>query len=1105
MAEEKTSLGMTDEALWYKDAIVYQLHVKAFFDSDNSGVGDIVGLTSKLDYLQDLGVTALWLLPFYPSPLRDDGYDIADYTSVHPEYGTMREFRRFVREAHRRNLKVITELVINHTSDAHPWFQRARRSAPGSTFRNYYVWSDTDDKYRGTRIIFTDTEKSNWTWDPVAQAYYWHRFFSHQPDLNFDNPRVLDEIVRVMRFWLDIGVDGLRLDAVPYLCEREGTNNENLPETHEVIRRIRRQLDATHHNRMLLAEANQWPEDVLPYFGNGDECHMAFHFPLMPRIYMAIAQEDRHPITDIMRQTPEIPDNCQWAIFLRNHDELTLEMVTDRERDYLWKYYAADRRMRINLGIRRRLAPLVENSRPKIELLSSLLMSMPGTPVMYYGDEIGMGDNIYLGDRNAVRTPMQWTPDRNGGFSRADPARLYLPAIMDPVYGYEAVNVEAQTRNSNSLLNWTKRLIGVRKAHRAFSRGTIRFLHPGNRKVLVYVREYEDDVILCVANLSRASQPVELRMPEFMGRVPVELLGRSVFPPVGELPYFISLPGYGFYWFLLTTETEAPHWHEPFTPALPEFLTLVIPQGWKSLETGNARRVLEQTILPEYLAGQRWFFVANQTNRIASVDLAHVAELPDSDTGWLICTWRVQLTDGSEHLFFLPLAITWERGGEDALAPHVAYALARVRKVAQVGGLYDALYDEAFCRTLISLMRRAEPIETGDGEQLRFHATSAITEMPESSEAESVERLGQEQINTSMRIGRNKILKAFRPLRRGLHPEVEVARFLTETARFQNAPKLYGSMEIVGEDGTPVVLAMLQESVQNQGDGRTYAVEYLSRFLDDVALRTEADEPMAEPHAAFGQFMRKLGVRTADMHHAFGHPASDPDFELEPVTRSDVDRLVHRAHDQANAARQALERARQAEIDEPLRREIERVLETWENTTRSIDALNPGEYDGMKSRYHGNFNLEQVLVAQDDFYFIDFEGEPSLYPDERRIKSVPLRDVASMLRSFHVAAWTAAFKWADAHPDRLEPALGYVMDWRREVVSQFLAGYKETIRGCRSCPSEPLKMMQLIGLFRLEKALGEVVEESAKPSRNLRPPVHAVSRITLAVSTGSPW
>ena len=591
------------DPLWYKDAVIYQLHLKSFFDANNDGVGDFAGLIGKLDYIADLGVTAIWLLPFYPSPRRDDGYDIADYRGVHPEYGTLADVRRLVHAAHERGLRVITELVINHTSDQHLWFQRARAARPGSWARDFYVWSDNDQRYAGTRIIFLDTEKSNWTWDAEAGAYYWHRFYAHQPDLNFDNPRVMREVLSIMRFWLDLGIDGLRLDAVPYLVEREGTNNENLPETHAILRRIRAEMDAHAPGRMLLAEANQWPEDAQQYFGAGDECHMAFHFPLMPRMYMAIAREDRFPITDIMRQTPEIPGPCQWAIFLRNHDELTLEMVTDNERDYLWETYAADRRARLNLGIRRRLAPLLQRDRRRIELMNGLLLSMPGTPVIYYGDEIGMGDNIHLGDRDGVRTPMQWSIDRNGGFSRADPAALVLPPIMDPVYGFQALNVEAQAADPHSLLNWMRRMLSVRKRFSAFGRGTLRFLYPGNRKVLAYLRELPeggaDETVLCVCNLSRAAQAVELDLSAFAGRVPVDMVGGSVFPPIGQLTYLLTLPPYGFFWFMLAAEAQMPAWHTPSPEPLPDFVTIVTRDGVQEI-VQHGRGVLEGEALPAY-------------------------------------------------------------------------------------------------------------------------------------------------------------------------------------------------------------------------------------------------------------------------------------------------------------------------------------------------------------------------------------------------------------------------------------------------------------------------------------------------------------------------
>jgi len=650
---------LASDPVWYKDAIIYEVHVKSFFDSNGDGVGDFPGLIDKLDYLQDLGVTCLWLLPFYPSPLRDDGYDIADYRGVHPSYGTRRDFRNVVREAHRRGIRVVIELVINHTSDQHPWFQAARRAPAGSSKRNFYVWSDNEQTYSGARIIFKDYEKSNWTWDPVAKAYYWHRFFSHQPDLNFDNPTVRRAIMKVMRFWLDMGVDGLRLDAIPYLIERDGTNCENLPETHAILKEMRRELDARYKDRMFLAEANQWPADVRPYFGDGDECHMAFHFPLMPRIFMALRQEDRHPITDILKQTPEIPESCQWAIFLRNHDELTLEMVTDQERDYMYHEYAGDPLMRLNLGIRRRLAPLLNNSRRRLELLYSLLFSFPGTPVIYYGDEIGMGDNFYLGDRNGVRTPMQWSSDRNAGFSRADFARLFCPPIMDSVYSYLSVNIEAQQRDPSSLLNWMKRIISVSKHYKMFGRGTLEFLSPQNRKVLAYIRRYKDETLLAVANLSRFVQPVELNLSEFKGRAPVELLGRVEFPHIGDLPYFLTLGPHSFYWFQLQAARPridiAPAAAQPGSDAAAEpVAVLALKDDWSALTQGPRRAQLEAEALPAFLARQRWF--GGKGEKIRSVKIGESISLSTSTPAML---WIADVVgqSGAKTQYVLP--VTW--------------------------------------------------------------------------------------------------------------------------------------------------------------------------------------------------------------------------------------------------------------------------------------------------------------------------------------------------------------------------------------------------------------------------------------------------------------
>ena len=540
----------TDQALWYKDAIIYQLHVRTFYDSNNDGIGDFPGLMQKLDYLQELGINVIWLLPFFPSPLRDDGYDIANYRAIHPNYGTLEDFKAFLAAAHARGIRVIIEMVLNHTSDQHPWFQESRSSRDNPK-RNWYVWSDADDRYKGVRIIFLDTELSNWAWDPVSKSYYWHRFFSHQPDLNYDNPEVFEEMWDVMKFWLEIGVDAFRLDAVPYLIERDGTNCENLPETHAVIKKLRKRLDESFPGRMLLAEANQWPADVRAYFGDGDEFHMAFHFPLMPRIFMAVQLEDRKPIIEILEQTPQIPENSQWCTFLRNHDELTLEMVTDIERDYMYDVYARDKTMRLNLGIRRRLAPMMDNDRRRIQLLNLLLMSLPGTPVLYYGDEIGMGDNVYLGDRNGVRTPMQWNGGWNGGFSGADPERLYSPLISNPVFGYQAINVEAQKRSPHSLLYWMKRLIEVRKSSRVFSRGTIEFLQPSNHRVLAYVRQFGTEKVLAVNNLSSSAQAVELDLRNYKGSIPVEMVGRNLFPRIGDLPYLLTLGPYQSFWFRL--------------------------------------------------------------------------------------------------------------------------------------------------------------------------------------------------------------------------------------------------------------------------------------------------------------------------------------------------------------------------------------------------------------------------------------------------------------------------------------------------------------------------------------------------------------------------
>ena len=813
------------DPLWYKDAVIYQVHVRAFCDSTGDGVGDFTGLAGKLAYIRDLGVSCIWLMPFYPSPLRDDGYDIAHYEGVHPSYGTLKDFRAFLRAAHDAGLQVITELVINHTSDQHPWFQAARRAPDGSSKRDFYVWSDDPRRYEQARVIFSDTESSNWAWDPVAQAHYWHRFFSHQPDLNYDNPRVTRAVTKVMRFWLDMGVDGMRLDAVPYLVEREGTNCESLPETHAVLKSLRRAMDEKHTHRLLLAEANQWPGDVRAYFGDGDECHMAFHFPLMPRIYMALKQEDRHPIVDIVTQTPDLPDTCQWAIFLRNHDELTLEMVTNEERDYMRDAYANDSQMRVNGGIRRRLAPLLENDRQRIELLNSLLFSLPGTPIVYYGDEIGMGDNIYLGDRNGVRTPMQWTSDRNAGFSKADPARLYAPPIMDAIYGYQAVNVEAQERSPSSLLHWMRRLVALRRRHRTFGRGTIRFLAPANRKVLVYVREYEGEKILCVANLSRHPQPVELDLAGYTTRVPVEMLGGTEFPRIGESPYPVTLGPYGSYWFLLQEFVEPPPTARPVPRSAPkppdalDLRPLLLGLDWSSAFDTATHEILERDYLPVHLATRRWF--ASGTRRLRTVRIRDHIRLSDGAEPAFVTLLDVTFDDAATETYLLPVGFLAGDAAEALLRESPDLVIARVSG-ARTGVLHERL-DQGVVQQMLGAVREGT---TAAGLYGRLVGSTGPAAWPADLNIDSVTRLNAEQRNTSFIAGERVIAKVIRRVEPGLHPELEIGRHLTGRVPFDGVPALLGALEYRGQrraphhlDGRPRLRAASRHGL-GAGDGR---------------------------------------------------------------------------------------------------------------------------------------------------------------------------------------------------------------------------------------------------------------------------------------------
>jgi maltose alpha-D-glucosyltransferase/alpha-amylase len=1088
---KKRSLPVMADPLWYKDAVIYQLHVKSFFDSNNDGVGDFPGLLQKLDYIASLGVSAIWLLPFYPSPRRDDGYDIADYRNVHPDYGTLADFRRLVAGAHERDIRIITELVINHTSDQHAWFQRARTAKPGAAARRYYVWSDHDDAYADTRIIFVDTEKSNWTWDPVAGAYYWHRFYSHQPDLNFDNPQVLREVLSVMRFWLDLGVDGLRLDAVPYLVEREGTNNENLPETHAILKKLRKALDDYAPGRMLLAEANQWPEDAKEYFGDGDECHMSFHFPLMPRMYMAIAQEDRFPISDIIRQTPAIPETCQWAIFLRNHDELTLEMVTDQERDLLWQTYAADRRARLNLGIRRRLAPLLEHDRNRIELMNMLLLSMPGTPVIYYGDELGMGDNYHLGDRDGVRTPMQWSPDRNGGFSRASPESMVLPAIMNPVYGYEVINVEAQAGDQYSLLNWTRRMLTVRKRHQAFGRGTLRFLYPGNRKVLAYLREYQDETILCVCNVSRVIQAVELDLSAFVGRIPVDLTGGSTFPPVGQLPYLLTLPPFAFYWFILSTDASLPDWHLPAPEAMTELRTLVLRSGITDVLAAEDRRLLEEEALPAYLARRRWF--AAKDEKLGAVSLSMAEPISGAGIDLILTEVEVSLSHRTER-YLLPLAIVWEDGATDALAQQLA--LARVRRGRRVGFLTDAFATDALPIAVLRALARSAVLPLASGE-IRFLPTARLAETHIPARPE-IRRLSAEQSNSSLIIGDQAVFKLVRRVFPGIHPEGEMGRYLTERG-FANMAPLLGEVTRYDTNDTPHTLVLVQGFLRNQGDGWNWTLDYLSRVLNSAAVvdpETHAED-IAEAVAGYGNFAAAIGRRLAELHTILAAPTDNPDFGPEVATASDAASWADDVRATLDAALTAL-----SGITQWPDAEIEAVAaalkDRRELLNQPIERLAKAGAGSLKTRVHGDFHLGQVLVSSGDAYIIDFEGEPARALEERRGKFSPLRDVAGLLRSFDYAV-AAASSRAEG-PAQNAPGKATVLDrFASNASESFLAAYRavhaESPRQWVTKAKEPA----LLDLFLLEKAAYEICYEAASRPAWIGIPLHGLVGIAARI------
>jgi maltose alpha-D-glucosyltransferase/alpha-amylase len=1085
---------------WYKDAVIYELHVRAFNDGNGDGIGDFKGLIEKLDYLQSLGVTALWLLPFYPSPLRDDGYDISDYRQVHPSYGTLRDFRTFLREAHRRGMRVITELVLAHTSDDHPWFQRARRAQPGTNFRDFYMWNDTPDRFSEARIIFTDTETSNWTYDNVAGAYFWHRFFSRQPSLNYDNPTVRQEMFDVVDYWLSMGVDGIRLDAVPYLYARDGTSCENLPEVFALLRDLRAHVDRRFDDRMILAEANQWPEDAVAYMGDGDMCHMAFHFPLMPRMFMAARQEDRFPIVDILAETPTTPPECQWALFLRNHDELTLEMVTDEERDYMYRVYAQDPQARINVGIRRRLAPLLGNDRALIEMMNGLLFALRGTPILYYGDEIGMGDNIYLGDRDAVRTPMQWDSDRNAGFSSANPQRLYLPTIIDPEYHYQAINVEAQEQNPSSLLWWMRRMVALRQRYRVFGRGTLEILRPDNRKILSFIRRYADETVLCVFNLSRYVQCAELDLSEFRGAIPVEMFGNQKFPSIGELPYFVTLGPHGFYWFLLESEAAA---------SAPPRETFDIPGEWDSLFSGAARRAFEN-FLTAYLSRRRWF--AQKARTITSTSLVEAIPVPATNADGSrrrgappiaqVLIVNVDLDFGGSERYVLSLAHLTGTEAEEFNKWHAEGVVADIRVGGVDGILIDATYSPEFVRAMADLLARRRSLPGTHG-RLLGTPTSALRDFDECLGDDCpITTLSAEQSNSSVLLGEESIFKFIRRFEEGVNPEVEVGRFLDEQARFPFSARVGGSIEYQSHSqlSRPATLAVLEEFVPHESDGWDYVVDALAHGLEEAMAHRNNPElhvtaptdyfslhredlepahPLVGPHLEWASL---LGERTADLHQALTSVTVDPNFAPEPLTSLDRQSLYHGAR---TLTRQVLREVASLRVASPLVAEVRSRESEIIDRLRRLTTLSG---DAARIRCHGDYHLGQVLWTGKDFVVIDFEGEPFRSLGQRRHKRPAVVDLAGMVRSLHYAGRAAALRLSRdlgvaMQDHELENLDAWLTFWHRWVSGTFLNAYLDKSKSASYLPHDLAEFRGLFDFFLLEKAIYELnYEANARPT-----------------------
>ncbi|MFH0827871.1 MAG: maltose alpha-D-glucosyltransferase [Candidatus Omnitrophota bacterium] len=1103
---------LKENELWYKDAVIYELHVKAFFDSNGDGIGDFKGLTSKLEYIRNFGVTAVWLLPFYPSPLKDDGYDIANYFNIHPDYGTLKDFKEFLTQAHQMGIRVITELVLNHTSRDHIWFQRSRRAKKGSVLRNFYVWSDTPDKYKDARVIFKDFEASNWAWDPVAKAYYWHRFYSHQPDLNFENPYLQKTMLRVIDYWFNLGVDGMRLDAVPYLFEREGTNCENLPETHAFLKKLRAHVDSKFKNKMLLAEANQWPEDAAVYFGLGDECHMAFHFPLMPRMFMAIQMEDGFPIADILRVTPAISEMNQWALFLRNHDELTLEMVTDEERDYMYRAFAQDPRAKINLGIRRRLAPLLGNNRRKIDLLNILLFSLPGTPVLYYGDELGMGDNYYLGDRNGVRTPMQWSPDRNAGFSKVNPQQLYLPVVVEPEYHYEALNVENQERNLSSPLCWMKRVIAMRKKYKAFSRGDIEMLSSNNPKVLVFARRYQEEIIIVAANLSRFSQAVAIEMPQYAGRMPFEVFSENKFPVIDKTPYLLTLGPHSHYWLKLKKEESLQN------VLLGQEISFECSQEeWKFPLKDASKHILE-SVLPEYVKVCRWF--GSKSRIIRSCKIIDDAVYLSGTAQFHILLLEFSYNDGAPEIYCVPLGLRPKNEAAGLLDKFPKAVVAAIRVGSgQEGVLFDGMYDEELRYGLLAGIAQRKKIKGTRG----FFAcapTRLFKKSPEDIGEIKMSQVSQaEQSNTSVVFNRKSILKLYRRLDQGINPEAEILGAFSHSECAVGVPPLLGAIEYFSPAKEPVTVALLQGFIENTSDAWTYAFDNARSYYEYVlsnkkeqpsaiaapVLFLSSDMPLIPEFiknamgAMFLEMVGLLGRRTAELHLVLASFMDKEEFTAEPFSLLYQKSVYKSMQGLVNKTMQLLGK------------NLPRIRDEWRDDAKSIlsreqlildilKKITRNKIFASKIRIHGDYHLGQVLFTGKDFVIIDFEGEPARPLSERRLKRSPLRDVAGLMRSFHYAAYGVIFlqsSWSKEDIVSLEP---WVTPWYGYASEVFLSSYLAAAREADFLPKDKDDLNMLLQSFLLEKAVYELAYEL-----NHRPdwviiPIRGIQQILLKTS-----